>query len=69
MLALFYKYVSAIVGVIRLLLRHTLRPTQQRRDELQRLKLLGITPIQTEEVEEIVCDDLLVDVVFWSALL
>lgn len=56
-------------GVMRLVSRHTLCPAQQRGNELQCLELLWITPIQTKEVEEIVCDDLLVDVVFWSALL
>jgi hypothetical protein len=44
--------------------RHTICPTQQRRDQLQRLKLLRITPINAQEVQKVVRDNLPVDVIF-----
>ena len=48
---------------------HTVGPSQQGRDQLQRLELLRITPINAQEVQKVVCDDLAVDIIFRSSLL
>lgn len=47
---------------------HTICPPQQRRDELQRLKLLRITPVYTEEMQKVIRDNLPIDVVLRPSL-
>jgi hypothetical protein len=48
---------------------HTIRPPQQRTNQLQRLKLLRITPINSQEMQEVIRDNLAVDVIFWPSFL
>ena len=46
----------------------TITPAQQRRDQLQRLELLWIRPVDGQEMKEVVGHNLPVYVVFWPSL-
>lgn len=37
---------------------HTIRPIQQCRNKLKNLKLLWIRPVQSKEVQEVICNNL-----------
>lgn len=46
----------------------TITPAQQRRDQLQRLELLWVRPVDGQEMKEVVRHDLPVYIVFWPSL-
>lgn len=49
--------------------RITFRPAEQGGNELQHLKLLGIAPVEHEELQEVIRHNLPVDIVLWLAAL
>lgn len=63
---------QSVLGFTRSSKRHqrlTISPPQQRRNQLQRLKLLRIAAVNAQEMQEVIGDDLTIDIILWSALL